>query len=103
MATIIVLFNLKPGVEPAAYEQWARDRDVPTVNGLASVQEFRVQKAVGLLGADGPAPYQYIEILEHDGLDALMPDIGGAEMQAVAAEFAEYADNPTFVITERSA
>lgn len=103
MATVIVLFNLKPGVDPEAYEKWARERDAPTVNELGSVRDFRVQKASGVLGSDAAPPYQYIEILDHEGLDALLSDISGEQMQTVAAEFARYADNPTFIVTERSA
>lgn len=100
MATVIVLFNLKDGVDPAEYEKWARDRDLPTVNGLQSVYAFRVQKASAVLGSDASPPYRYIEILDHAGLDALGADIGTPEMQAVAAEFAQFADNPTFVVTD---
>jgi hypothetical protein len=37
MSTIVVLFNLKPGVEASAYEAWARDRDLPNVKALPSV------------------------------------------------------------------
>ena len=36
MQTVIVLFNLKPGVDVAQYEAWARDSDLPVVNGLPS-------------------------------------------------------------------
>lgn len=103
MASVIVLFNLKDGVDPAEYEQWARERDSPTVNALPSVREFRVQKAAGILGSDAPSPYQYIEILDHEGLDSLGADISSEAMQTVAAEFGRFADNPTFIVTEQSA
>lgn len=103
MATVIVLFNLRDGVDPAEYEKWARERDSPTVNGLPSVRRFRLQKASGVLGSDAAAPYQYIEILDHDGMETLGADLGGEEMQAVAAEFQRFADNPVFVVTEQAA
>ena len=90
MATVIVLFNLKAGIDPAAYERWARERDAPTVNGLDSVDGFRELKATGLLGTDAAPPYQYVEVLEYQGLDALGADIATERMQEVARAFGEF-------------
>jgi hypothetical protein len=57
---IIALFTLKPGVDIAAYEAWAREVDLPTVNGLPSIIGFEVFKAKSVLGSDAKPPYQYI-------------------------------------------
>ena len=103
MATVIVLFNLKKGVDARAYENWARERDSPTVNALPSVQKFRLQKASGVLGSDATPPYQYIEIIDTGSIDELGEDSSGEEMQKVAAEFQQFADNPIFVVTEHTA
>ena len=64
---IIVLFNLKDGVDPAAYEAWARQSDIPGVNALGSVTRFTVHKATGLFGSDAPSPYQYVEVIDIAG------------------------------------
>ena len=53
MQTVIVLFNLKPGVDREAYETWARSSDLPVVNGLPSVDKFEVLMASGLLIGEG--------------------------------------------------
>jgi hypothetical protein len=98
MPTIIVLFNLKPGADVASYEQWARSTDLPTVNQLRSVDNFRVLKAKELLGG-GTSPYQYIEILEVNQMEGLFADISGPLMQKVAAEFQSFADNPQFIVS----
>jgi REDY-like protein HapK len=103
MASVIVLFNLKDGVDRGDYERWALQRDSPTVNGLPSVRGFRVQRATGVLGSDAAPPYQYVEILDFDDLGALTDDISTEPMQVIAAEFARYADNPVFITTEQSA
>jgi hypothetical protein len=97
---IIVLFNLKPGVSVAEYEQWARTRDLPGVNALASVDSFTVHRATGLFGSDAASPYQYIEIIDITGMDPFVADISTPEFQAMAAPFQDYADNPQFVLTE---
>ncbi|MEQ8247361.1 MAG: hypothetical protein RID42_06735 [Alphaproteobacteria bacterium] len=102
--TLIVLFNLRRGVSAAAYEKWARDTDVPIAGGLKSVKEFKVYRAEGILGSKAKPPYRYFEILHISGLDALVGDIGKEpRMQAVAAAFQKFADNPTFVVTENFA
>jgi hypothetical protein len=97
--TIIVLFNLKPGVSVADYERFARETDLPVVNKLPSIERFEVLKSKGLLrGGDGP--YQYIEILRVKDMGQFGADVGTTTMQKVAAEFRSFADNPQFILTE---
>ncbi|MEO9470060.1 MULTISPECIES: REDY-like protein HapK [Sphingomonadales] len=97
---IIVLFNLKDGVNIAEYEEWAKTRDIPTASGLASVQSFTVHKATGLFGSDDPSPYEYFEIIDITGMDEFVTDVSDPAFQAAAAPFQDYADNPTFILTE---
>ncbi|MBS0284468.1 MAG: REDY-like protein HapK [Candidatus Sphingomonas colombiensis] len=97
---IIVLFNLKPGVDPAAYENWARTTDIPGVNALGSVIDFRVHRATGVLGSDAPSPYAYFEVIDIADMEAFGADAASEAVQKVAAEFQQFADNPQFVLTE---
>jgi hypothetical protein len=98
---IICLFNLKPGVSVAEYEEWAKTRDIPTVNGLASVTSFTVHKATGVFGDAAATPhFQYIEIIDITGMDAFVAEISTAEFQAAAAPFQGFADAPQFILTE---
>ncbi|MDM7957498.1 REDY-like protein HapK [Blastomonas sp.] len=97
---IIVLFNLKPGVSVSDYEQWARTRDIPGVNALASVSSFTVHRATGLFGSDAASPYEYVEIIDISAMDPFVADISTPEFQAMAAPFQDYADNPQFILTE---
>ena len=98
MTTVVVLFNLKPGVDAAAYERWARTTDLPIVNALDSVKRFEVLKASGLLGGQGGSPYQYVEVLELDSLEGLYADVATPTMQKVAGEFRSFADEPVFIV-----
>jgi hypothetical protein len=101
MSTIVVLFNLKPGVSVQQYEAWARSTDLPIVNGLPSVERFEVLKAQGLLSGSPDVPYRYVEILRVSGVDALRADIAATPAMAeVARQFREFADAPLFVVTE---
>lgn len=96
---IIVLFNLRPGVDEETYEKWARERDIPAVDTLKSVDSFTVHKASGVLGTDAPAPYRYVEVVDVNDEAAFNAEIATETMKAIAAEFQALADNPTFILT----
>jgi len=96
---VIVLFNLKPSVSVADYERWAREVDLPTVNGLGSIEKFEVLRTTGLLVGNGQPPYQYIETIDIADPEAFGSDVGSETMQKVAAQFAEMAD-ATFITVE---
>lgn len=98
MQKILVLFNLKPGVDPAAYEDWARTADLPTARGLEAVTQFEVYRSEGLMRTGDAAPYQYVEWLEVTSVEALGNDAQAEAMQAVIAQFQTFADNPQFIL-----
>ena len=97
---IVCLFNLKAGVDPAAYEAWARSGDIPAVNALGSVAGFTVHKATGLFGSDAKPPYEYIEVIDITAMDGFVADVTTPEFQALAAPFRNFADAPIFILTE---
>lgn len=97
---ILVLFNLKPGVDPAAYEQWARTADIPGVRALGSVTDFRVHRVTGLLGSDTASPYAYAETIDIEGMEPFLADVASEAVQKVAAQFQAFADSPLFLLTE---
>ena len=99
MAFVVVLFNLKAKTDVAAYEQWAKSTDLPTVNSLPSVNKFTVLKAQGTFSGE-PSPYQYVEIIDVSDMDQLTKDVGTTVMQEISNQFQEFADNPTFIVTE---
>lgn len=97
---IVVLFNLKPGRVAADYEAWARRTDLPTVNALKSIERFELFKATGLLGSSAQPPFRYIEVIDVADMAGFGEEVSTAAMQAVAAEFQDWAD-PVFITTER--
>ena len=97
---IVCLFNLLPDADAAAYEAWARGVDIPGVNALPSVARFSVHRATGVFGSDAASPYHYIEVIDIHGLDGFVADVSDPEFQKVAAAFGQFADNPTFILTE---
>ncbi|MGB3805643.1 MAG: REDY-like protein HapK [Erythrobacter sp.] len=98
---IICLFNLKEDVDISEYEEWAKTRDIPKVNGLGSVNSFTVHRATGVFGDDQANPhFGYIEIIDITGLDEFVSDISSDDFQKAAAPFQGFADNPQFILTE---
>lgn len=100
MKTIVVLYNLKPGVSREDYEAWAREADIPTVSSLGSVASFEVLKAAGLLIGEGKPPYDYVELIKVPDMGPFGADLGQPHVQAGAARFQGFADNPLFILTE---
>jgi len=100
MTTLVVLFNLKPDADQQAYEQWARQTDLPTVKALSSIDCFEVLKTQSMLMSDQPPPYQYIELIEVGDMVKFGQEVASANMQRVAREFQAFADNPLFILTE---
>lgn len=98
---IVALFNLKPGVSVADYEAWAKTTDLPTVNGLKSVDTFEVFKSVGLLGTDAKPPYAYIEIIDVNDMDTFGGEVSSETMQKVASEFQGMVEDLVFIMTEQ--
>jgi len=103
MAALVVLFNLKDEASVEAYEKWAQTTDVPTVKGLVSVNDFKVYRLGNLMGTEEPSPYQYCEIIDVNDMSKLGEEVSSETMQRVAAEFQEFADNPTFIVSEQFA
>jgi hypothetical protein len=99
---IFAVFNLKPGVSAAAYEEWAKDVDLPTVNALPSIASFRVFRATGVLGSDATPPYGYVEVLDVKDMEQFGADVASAAMQEVAAAFQGMVE-VTFLTTEEIA
>lgn len=102
MATkILALFNLKPGTSVADYETWAKTVDIPTVNGLGSIEKFEVFKTTGLLFSEDKPPYQYFETIDILDMEQFGADAGSETMQKVAAEFQGMVDDLVFIQTEQ--
>jgi hypothetical protein len=97
MTNLVVLFNLKDGVDPSEYEAWAQSTDLPIVRGLDSIESFSVYRTSGLLGSDAKPPYQYVEVIDIGDMARFGEEVASDTMQRVAAEFQERADNPLFM------
>lgn len=98
---ILALFNLKSGVSVEDYENWAKTVDLPTVNGLGSIEKFEVFKSTGLLGSEDKPPYAYFETIDVADMDAFGADVATEAMQKIAGEFQAMTEDLVFIMSDR--
>jgi hypothetical protein len=102
VTTMIVLVNLKEGVNSEDYERWVLEFYAPAVRELPSVEDWRDYRVMGLLGSDATPPYRYVVALEVGDLDQLGRDMAGAKMQRLLPELHRFAE-VTQLMSERFA
>ena len=100
MPTMVVLVQLKDGVEPEDYERWVLESYAPAVRELPSVSDWRNHRVTGMLGSDAEPPYRYVVTLEVENLDGLGRDMSGGVMRRLLGELHEYAE-ATQLMAER--
>ena len=102
MPTMIVLVDLKEGVDPEDYERWVLESYAPAVRELPSVEDWRDYRATGLLGSDAALPYRYVVTLDIRDLDQLGRDVASEGMQGLLSELHDLAE-VTQIMAERFA
>ena len=102
MPTMIVLVDLKEGVDPEDYERWVLESYAPAVRELPSVEDWRDYRATGLLGSDAAPPYRYVVTLDIRDMDQLGRDVTSEGMQGLLSELHDLAD-VTQIMAERFA
>jgi hypothetical protein len=96
---LFILYTLKEGVTPEAFETWVRTTDQPAMRSLARVQDFRTYRAERLLMGEGKPGIAYIEAFAIPDLDGFVAeDMGGATVQTVMGAFMGLADAPQFIV-----
>jgi hypothetical protein len=98
--SMIVLVNLKEGVNPEDYERWVLESYAPAVRELSSVQDWRDYRMTGLLGSRAAPPYRYAVTLEIKDPHQLRLDMAGEEMQRLLSELHSLAE-VTQIMAER--
>ncbi len=86
MPTMVVLVNLKEDVAPEEYERWLKERYIPAILDLASVDEWRGYR-VG-----GDPPYEYVVSVGINDLEQLGRDMESKQVKQLLGELDRYAD-----------
>ncbi len=101
MPVRFLISTLKPGVDPAEYERWVRERDYPWVRGRSNYRAYTVHRIRGPISGAGEARWQYLERIDVASLEQHDRDLASPEGEALRAElygrFLDRSQNITFV------
>ncbi|MCJ7514029.1 MAG: hypothetical protein MUO23_13825 [Anaerolineales bacterium] len=75
MTTVYWLVRLKPGVTAEDYQAFVRRVDYPAVKRIASIRNYSSTRVVGCIPPEGPAPFDFIDVVEVADLDAYLRDL----------------------------
>lgn len=102
MPVVFFLVRLKPGVDPAAYERWFRERDYPTAGKFPSVvsynnhrlagQAHRHQQELAGQSREADAHYDYLEVVQINDLEAYRRDARSPAANKLRTEILEFID-----------
>ena len=100
MTTLLYLFDLQAGVDPADYEHWAQTVDLPRLRSLPSVRSYSILRTEAsgrghLLPETTTGHPSYIEILDVTSSEQFRADMAHPELAKVAATFRRHARTPT--------
>ncbi|HEX2728687.1 MAG TPA: hypothetical protein VHM16_02965 [Rubrobacteraceae bacterium] len=86
MDTLIVLVDLRDGVNPEDYERWISESYRPAVMSLPSVDDWRGYR----IGGD--SPFRYVVTVEVNDAEQLGRDAETGEMRRLLGELGNYAE-----------
>ena len=92
MPTMVVLVNLKEDVAPEEYERWLKERYIPAILDLASVDECRGYRVNSPPESGGDPPYEYVVSVGINDLEQLGRDMESERVQQLLGELDRYAD-----------
>jgi hypothetical protein len=69
MPVRFLISTLKPGVDPAEYEAWVRDRDYALVRSLPNYTSYKVHRIRSSIQGAHESGWQYIERIEVKSLE----------------------------------
>ncbi len=92
MPTMVVLVNLKEDVAPEEYERWLKERYIPAILDLASVDEWRGYRVNSPAESGGDPPYEYVVSVGINDLEQLGRDMESERVQQLLGELDRYAD-----------
>lgn len=96
---LFILYTLKEGVSPQAFEDWVVKTDQPALRSLARVQSFRTYRAERLLMGEGAPGIAYIEAFAIPDLEGFTSeDMAGQTVQSVMGAFMGFAAAPQFIV-----
>jgi hypothetical protein len=95
---ILILFNLKPGVESSDYEKWLKEVDLPTSSRLSSIQSYSVFRLGPCPGDGASLPYQYAELVNLVSWEQFETESAGEIAQRLSQQWSQFAAEPVIMV-----
>ena len=100
MATRVFFLNkLREGVDPRDYERFVREVDYPFSARLETISRYVVTRLEGLLDG-GPAPYDYLEVVDITDLEEYRKSLdpsASVEVQDFFDQWSSFVDSSLVV------
>ncbi|MCA6115138.1 hypothetical protein J6524_09490 [Bradyrhizobium sp. WSM 1738] len=104
MPVRFLISTLKPGVDPAEYEAWVRERDYALVRSLDNYVSYKVHRIRRPIQGAESSTWQYIERIEVKSLEQHDKDLaspaGVALREELYGKFLDRSKNIYFVSDE---
>lgn len=101
MNHMIVMYNLADGQDPAEFETWLREVDLPGYAKLKSMSNPYYYRCGHLLGEDKPAPFRYIAVIEMDSPQAVENEMADPKWADFIADIEGRITDAHYVTAER--
>jgi hypothetical protein len=75
MTTVYWLVKLRPGVSAEDYQRFVQTVDYPEIQNIASIRSYRSNRVVGSLPGGSVVPFDFIDVVEVDDLEAYVRDL----------------------------
>ncbi|MGD9528690.1 hypothetical protein [Pseudonocardia sp.] len=89
---VYFLNKLRPGVDPADYEEWIRRTDYPVARRSAAIRSYDVTRIEGTLDGNGVPTISYLEVIEVTDIEEYRAAGTAPEFVALLEEWATYVE-----------
>ena len=94
---LILMYRLRPGVTPEAYEAWVRDHDAPYVRSRPTVIGFEIYRLGEAIGGAADHLPAYVEMVEVTSIRADQAALAEPRGRGLTAAWQELADGAVIV------
>lgn len=89
---VFFLNKLRPGVDPADYEEWIRRTDYPVARNCPAILRYDVARIDGTLDGNGAPTISYLEVIEVTDIEEYRAAGTAPEFVKLLEEWATYVE-----------
>ena len=96
MQRVLIMYNLKPGINIEEYKKWSREVDQTTTPFQPGVWRFEVFEIKG--SNKEKAPFQIVEVVEVESYSQWEKAVAGEGMKKVVQDWAKFGDESSLFV-----